>query len=51
MHSTNPIGPICLFYQVFPCSGIARFNTVEEAAAAADDLLRRCPNATIIRED
>lgn len=50
MHSTNPVGPICLLWQVFPASGIARFNTAEEAAAATDDLLTRCPNATIVRE-
>jgi hypothetical protein len=50
MHSTNPDGPIALFWQAFPASGLARFNTVEEAADATEDLLKRCPTATIIRE-
>ncbi len=49
MNSTNPTGPVCIFWQVPPCGGMARFDTIEEAAAAADDLLRRCPDATIAR--
>lgn len=50
MNSTNPVGPIALFWQVFPCSGIARFDTIAQASSAADDLLTRCPDATISRE-
>lgn len=50
MTSTNPTGPIVAFWQVFPASGVARFDTVEEANAARDDLLKRCPEATIVIE-
>jgi len=50
MTSTNTIGPIAIFWQVFPCSGIARFDTIEQATTATDELLERCPEATVIRE-
>lgn len=50
MNSTNHIGPIAIFWQVFPASGMARFDTIEQATDAAEGLLERAPNATIIRE-
>lgn len=50
MHSTNSKGQIAVFWQVAPATGMARFDTIGEAVDAALDLLRRCPDATIIRQ-
>ena len=38
------------FYQYQQASGIREFATLAEAATWADELLQRCPMATIVRE-
>lgn len=50
MNSTNLIGVIAIFWQVFPVSGMARYDTIAQATNAAENLLHRCPDATIIRQ-
>ncbi len=50
MNSTNSRGPVAVFWQVAPVTGMARFNTISEAVDAALNLLRRYPDATIIRQ-